>query len=96
MHKSAVAVTGAATLTLAALMAPPLAVAASGSPAPATHGKGASGTTKAAGDQVHREHFDSLRRQGGRGPDAEGGTERVAQPRAQVASLKKSWRPRDW
>ena len=90
LHRSAAAVTGAATLTLAALMAPPLAVAASGSPAPATHGKDASSNTKAASDQVHREHFDS--RRDGKAGEAltQKAARNAAKPRAQVASLKKS------
>ena len=90
LHRSAAAVTGAATLTLAALMAPPLAVAASGSPAPATHGKDASSNTKAASDQVHREHFDS--RRDGKAGEAltQKAARNAAKPRAQVAALKTS------
>ena len=90
LPRSAAAVTGAATLTLAALMAPPLAVAASGSPAPATHGKDASSNTKAASDQVHREHFDS--RRDGKAGEAltQKAARNAAEPRAQVAALKTS------
>ena len=90
LHRSAAAVTGAATLTLVAMMAPPLAVAASGSPAPATHGKGASSKTKDASDRVHREHFDS--RRDGKAGEAltQKAARNAAKPRAQVASLKKS------
>ncbi len=89
-RRTAAAVTGAATVTLVAMMAQPMAVAAPVHRATDTHGKaGRSTTSKAAGDRVHREHFDS-RREGKAGLAlTKKAALTAAKPPAQVAELKK-------
>ena len=88
-RKSAAALTGAATITLVAMMAQPMAIAAPVHRATDTHGgKAGRSTTKAGSDRVHREHFDS-RREGKAGLAlTKKAALTAAKPPAKVAELK--------
>src|SRR4051812_27236488 len=87
-RRAAAAVTGAATITLVALMAQPMALAAPVHRTTDAHGTAGGNTTKAAGDRVHREHFDS-RRDGKAGLAlTKKAALTAASPPAKVAELK--------
>jgi len=89
-RRTAAAVTGAATITLVALMAQPMALAAPVHRTTDARGKAGGSTTKAASDRVHREHFDS-RREGKAGLAlTKKAALTAAEPPTKVAELKKS------